>query len=138
MTDGCLGELLREKKALLETILCETKRQGGLLAGSDLDGLGDSIRARQACMDAIDRIDGRIRDGFGLSPFSGDAGAACLLAGIEALLKSIREADGENKKNAGELAASFMTGLKETNAEKNLLAYASPPPEGFRYVNKKG
>jgi hypothetical protein len=138
MTGGGPGELLREKAALLETLLRETRRQSALLARSDMEGLGGSIKARQACMDAIDRIDGRIREGIGFSSLSGDAGAADLLSGMEALLKIIREADGENRKNAGKLAATFMSGIKETNAEKNLLAYAAAAPAGFRYVNKKG
>lgn len=129
---------LEEKAKLLEALLAETQSMAGIIAKGDLEGLKDSVAARQALIGGIDSLDGRIREGSGLSSLSGDERAQKQLARIGDLLRQIRLQDDENVKNAGALAQSFMAGLKETNAEKSLLAYSAAGPAGSKFVNKKG
>jgi hypothetical protein len=127
---GCLSE----KAALLGTILDETQKQGDLLARGDLDGLGVTIEARQACMDAIDALDKRI----GQAGNPGNAATRKLGDTIGALLRQIMEIDAVNNLLANKLAATFMSGIRETNAEKSLLAYQSQGNIGSKFVNREG
>jgi hypothetical protein len=133
-----LLECLEEKRKLLGELHAEVQRQAAFIAAGDLDGLQASIEARQRLMDAIDRIDGRLPRQAGSSAFSGDAKASKLLEEIGSLLGEIIAADNENRKNAGALAESIMSGLRETRAEKSLLAYAVSPPAESKFVNRKG
>jgi hypothetical protein len=130
-----LVQCLQEKAALLGRILEETRRQAGLIEDCDLEGLRGSIRARQADMDAVDAIDGRMKDKL----TKADTGnAAELLLGIGSLLREIRGEDARNLKSADALAKKYMAGIKEANAGKSMLAYSAPPPQRCRYINKKG
>jgi hypothetical protein len=135
--DGLLKSL-EEKRSLLKELLEQVRKQAGIIGLKDLEGLRESIEARQALMDRIDAVDGRIPKGSGTSASSGETGSAALRAEIKALLGDIRTLDDENVRNAGALVESLMTGIRETNAEKNLLAYSAGPPAGSKFVNKKG
>lgn len=130
-----LVQCLEAKATLLGRILEETRRQSSLIAEGDLEGLRGSIRARQADMDAVDAIDSRMEDN-GLKTDSGEA--AMLLQDMISLLREIRGENDRNLVSADALAKKYMTGIREANAGKNMLAYAAPPPQRCRYVNKKG
>lgn len=128
-------QCLQQKATLLGRILEETRRQAGYIAEGDLDGLRGSIKARQADMDAVDAIDGRMKD----NGFKADSGeAARLLQDMVSVLREIRGEDARNLQSAETLAGKYMAGIREANAGKNMLAYAAPPPRRSRYVNKKG
>lgn len=131
-----LERYLAEKTRLLKRVLTETERQRELIAQRDLEGLASSIDDRQAVMDEIDALDGSIRMGRGASSGAGYIESA--RKEIETILAEIIGKDAENRKNAGAFAGTLMTGIRETNIEKSLLAYQAAPVSGSRFVNRKG
>jgi hypothetical protein len=128
---------LEEKTDLLRHILTETQRQGEMLSANDLDSLIVSIDARQAYMDSVDELDGRIRSlGGPVAQESSDVLAQRVV--ISDLLKAIMKEDLKNSDSAGELMQSFMNGIRKARAERNLLAYVPSGGQKYKFVNKRG
>jgi len=129
-----LDGLLEEKAALLRGMLAETKKIGELLLGRDLEGLNGAVAARQACIEKIDAVDRRAD----ACAKGGAAASGRPMKEIRALLGEILDADSANMKAAGEITITLMNGIKEVNAEKNLLKYHQTMRSGSRFVNREG
>jgi hypothetical protein len=131
---AALTGLLGEKLALLSRILAETEAESRAIACADLDGLCASLEARQALMDAVDALDGRIA-----AATAGGGGAAqSLRAEMGGLLRRIAALDGENRRRAGELAGTFADDTRQIKAQKSLKAYLPEAGGESRFVNREG
>ena len=123
--------LLGRKLTLLRDVLAETERQQGFIAAGDVEGLLQSLAARQAAMDAVDALDGHIA---ALPDGEDDE-----LAGqIHGLLGRIVGLDDENRRNAAGMAKGLTSGFREISAQRSMMAYGQAVDRGGRFVDKEG
>ncbi len=124
-------ELLGQKLTLMKALLDETEKQKKLIAADDLDGLAQSIEARQALMDAIDGLDHRIA----ALPHDGRPGNT---EQIRATLEQIVKLDLENRRGALAMAEGLKESSREVAVMKGLMAYAMPVDRSSKFVDKEG
>lgn len=125
------GELLGKKLSLLQSVLAETEKQREFIAKRDVDGLCDSLAARQAMMDAIDGLDRQIA---ALPAGVGEAQAQ----EIRAVLERIIGLDDENRRGITGMTEGVASGFREVSAQRSVMAYTQAASSGSKFVDKEG